>query len=81
MFDMFLTPDAIMQYFLFAAIVVIPFYQTFKRAGFNPIFAMFIFVPYTGFLICLGFLGFKKWPNEPELPKKAKKKAKKKGKK
>jgi hypothetical protein len=65
MFETLLTPDALMDYLAFATILLWPFYNMFKRAGFAPIMAFYLLAPYAGLFICLGYLALKRWPNEP----------------
>lgn len=72
MFEHLLTPDALMRYLTFAAILLYPFWRMFKRAGFSPVLSFLILTPYAGFFICLGYLALKKWPNEPQKTGKAK---------
>lgn len=70
MFESLLNPEALASYFAFAAIVLIPFYIILKRAGLQPLWSAVIFVPYTGLLIVMGVLAFKRWPVEPPKVKK-----------
>lgn len=70
MFETLLTPEAMMSYLAFAAFCLLPLCMIFKRAGFSFLFGFFVLAPYAGFFICLGYLGLKRWPREPEAHKK-----------
>jgi len=71
MFETLLTPDAILNYLAFAALMFFPLCMIFKRAGFPIVYGVYVFAPYAGMFICLGILGLKHWPNEPPKPEKA----------
>lgn len=72
MFESLLNTTAIMQYFIFAGIIVLPFFVMLRRAGFNPLWAAVLFIPYTGLFVVMGVMAFKRWPVEPEKVKKDK---------
>jgi hypothetical protein len=48
--------------FVYAAIIVVPFWQIWKRTGHNPWISLLMLVPLLN-LIMLYVLAFKSWPN------------------
>lgn len=46
---------------LYCVILLLPFWQIFKKAGFTPWFSLLILVPVVNLLV-LYFLGFARWP-------------------
>jgi hypothetical protein len=65
MFDTLPTAESLMGYQVFAVLVLVPLMMMFKRAGFPAVLGLLVFTPYAGLFICLGYLGLKRWPNEP----------------
>ena len=49
-------------------VLVIPFWQIFKKAGFSPWFSLLMSVPLLN-AVMLYFLAFASWPNRREIPK------------
>jgi hypothetical protein len=49
-------------------VLVIPFWQIFKKAGFSPWFSLLMSVPLLN-AVMLYFLAFASWPNRPEISK------------
>tara|TARA_B100000686_G_scaffold354864_1_gene467784 strand:- start:1967 stop:2209 length:243 start_codon:yes stop_codon:yes gene_type:complete len=76
MFQSLLEPEFMMSYLVFAAVVFIPIFNMFRRAGLNRAFSAFLFVPYTGMFIVFGILAFKRWPVEPPPKPRRKKQTK-----
>ncbi len=55
------------HWLIIGAIVVVPFWRIFGRAGLNPAFSLFFFVPGIGWLIVYLLLAFLRWPaTEPD---------------
>ncbi len=46
---------------LFSALLVIPAWKIFIRAGLSPYFSVVIFVPYIGFMLVIAMLAFMTW--------------------
>jgi len=44
-------------------ILIAPVWQIYKKAGFNPMLSLWIFVPFVGWLIVLIYLAIKEWPS------------------
>mgnify|MGYP000276914827 CR=1 FL=1 len=72
MFEQLLTTPAFLGYIAFAGLVLLPFYNMYRRAGLNRYWPFVLFVPYTGIFIVMGILAFKRWPSEPVKPPKGK---------
>jgi hypothetical protein len=47
---------------VFAAIVVIPYWRIFGRAGFSPALSLLMFIPLVN-IIALYYLAFAQWPS------------------
>lgn len=54
-------------YYVSVMLVMAPVARIFLRAGFRPFWALFLLVPYVGYIICAGLLALRRWP---VLPKK-----------
>lgn len=54
---MFLVPWVIV-----GAIMIVPIWRIFKRAGLNPALSLFIFVPLIGWVVVYCLLAFMRWP-------------------
>ncbi|MDR9500022.1 MAG: hypothetical protein RI556_12665 [Hydrogenovibrio sp.] len=52
------------QGFFLALIMVVPFWVSFKKAGLSPWHALWLFIPFFGFLIALGVLALSDWKLE-----------------
>jgi hypothetical protein len=50
----------ILLYSIFSIVVVIPFWQIFKKAGFNPYLSIFVVVPILN-LLTLYYIAFSNW--------------------
>lgn len=50
------------RWLIIGAILIVPIWRIFKRAGLNPAFSLFIFVPWVGWLIVYCLLAFMPWP-------------------
>ncbi len=74
MFENLTTAPMIFSYLAFAGFIFLPFLNIYRRAGLNPLNALWLFLPYSGLFIAMGYLAFKRWPVEPEKVKKRKKK-------
>lgn len=48
---------------LVAALLVVPLWRIFSRAGLNPALSLIVFVPVFGFLIVLLILALSRWPS------------------
>lgn len=51
-----------MEYIAVVAILIIPFWKIFKRAGFNPFLSMIGFVPVVGLFLLVVVLALCEWP-------------------
>jgi hypothetical protein len=51
-------------YLIVAAIIVIPFWKIFEKAGFPPAFSLLMLIPIVN-LIAIYFVAFASWPNRP----------------
>jgi len=47
--------------FLLHALVVIPVWRIFRRAGFSPWWSLTVFIPIFGWLIAVGILAWSDW--------------------
>ena len=50
-------------YLIFAALILIPLWKIFDKAGLSPGFALLMLIPYVGQVIVLLILAFDNWPN------------------
>jgi len=49
-------------------LLVVPLWVIYKKAGKNPAFSLFLFIPFLGFLIVGIILAFSRWPaTEPAI--------------
>lgn len=46
-----------------AAVLVVPLWRIFGRAGFNPAWSLLVFLPWVGLLIVVLVLAFGDWPS------------------
>jgi len=57
----------ILGYTFIMALLIVPVWKTFSRAGFPPAQSLLIFVPFAGLLITALLLALRRWPRlEPE---------------
>lgn len=54
--------DPVWQYYLSVLIGLWPVARIFRRAGFSPWLAAFLFIPMLGYVVCAGLLTFRRWP-------------------
>ena len=45
-----------------AVLLIVPTWKIFAKAGFNPAWSLFLFLPWLGMLIVVLFLAFRRWP-------------------
>ncbi len=53
----------IAQYLLFVALIIFPAWRILKRAGLNPAWAYFVFLPGLGPLAVIFILVYSDWPS------------------
>ena len=53
----------IKQYYILAALLIIPVAQIMRRAGFSPFWAVLMAVPGIGWILCILLLALRKWPH------------------
>lgn len=46
-----------------AAILIVPVWKIFGKAGFTPALSLLLFVPYVGIVIAALLLAFRRWPS------------------
>ena len=61
--DTLRSPDG--QALLYSALTVVPFWLILRRAGFNPLPALLVFVPLIGHIAVFGLLALRRWPATP----------------
>ena len=49
---------------LFSALLVIPAWKVFARAGLSPYFSGLVFVPFIGFMLVIAILAFMPWKKQ-----------------
>lgn len=54
--------DPLINYYIFAALIVIPLYKIIKRVGLKPSALLTILIPYVGWLVTIAFIAHPKWP-------------------
>lgn len=58
----------IATYMVFAALIVIPAWKIFGKAGLTPALSLLVFIPYVGEVIALAILAFAEWSNDDSGP-------------
>ena len=58
-------PMSTLTMLLFAAVVIVPFWFIFSKAGFSKWLSLLMVIPIVN-VILLYFLAFAKWPNRPK---------------
>lgn len=79
-FNMQMIVDAVnnhplVSYYIAVAAIIWPMIKIFNRAGFSPKPVAWLFLPFLGYLVTLGYLVFRPWPSLPPRVKKVKVKA------
>jgi len=62
--------DPLMQYYLYALLALYPAWRIFKRAGLPPAGALWLFLPWAGFVALAVRLAFGKWTRVAPLKEK-----------
>jgi len=52
----------LMGHIILALLLIVPLWMIYKKAGKNPAFSLFLFIPYLGLLIVAIILAFSRWP-------------------
>jgi hypothetical protein len=60
MFDNLFAPEHLLVILVILLIVVVPFWQIFKKAGFSPLFSLLMPIPLVGFVM-IYVLAFAPW--------------------
>lgn len=47
---------------VFSLLLLIPFWRTYRRAGFSPWTSLLVLIPYVGLPIAAAILAFRPWP-------------------
>lgn len=48
---------------IYGLVLIFPVWRIYERAGLNPAYVLFLFVPYVGWFVVLAILGLMDWPS------------------
>jgi hypothetical protein len=54
--------DPVVKYYISAAVAFYPVMRIFRRAGFSPLGALLLLVPFFGYVLAAAALTARKWP-------------------
>jgi len=65
MFEGLFQPMHLLLIAVLGLLIVTPFWQIFKKAGFSPWLSLLTFIPVVG-LFTLYYVAFRRWPEKPK---------------
>lgn len=69
--------DPLQLYYLSVLVLAWPVARIFRRAGFSPLWALLLGIPFVGYIAAAGVLALKRWPALPRKEARGEKEGKK----